>query len=118
MRFSEEAKREHLRLFQEACFHYATVLAGTDQHSDDARRYFDIASAAQALLGSGFTQEDLSSLSRDTRVIYACFPHWTPPMTVDDNGRCRVPEWYPPIGEAESRLLEAKGRLRQVGVVT
>jgi hypothetical protein len=71
---------------------------------------------AKQLLSSGFTQEDLSALSRSVPRLFWLHKEWTPPLeSTVSGGRFVEPEWFQRLEPLEAKVSAAE-RLRVVGV--
>lgn len=115
--YSEDERRSHLRDFVEAM---EQLLASPDlqeQYSESLTNYQECLRRGRLLLDSGFTQADLSALSRSFQPALWTHPHWDPPLTEMPDRTRREPEWYLRFERLHERAATAAERLRVLGEV-
>jgi hypothetical protein len=72
---------------------------------------------AKELLLEGFTQEDLSALSRSVPRLFWLHKEWMPPLeSIKAGGGFGEPEWFRSLEPLEAKVSEAAEKLRVVGV--
>jgi hypothetical protein len=67
------------------------------------------------LLHEGFTQPDLSRLSRQFRPFLDTHKDWIPPLERLPDGGWQEPDWYPELEARHARAREAAFALRVMG---
>lgn len=76
--------------------------------------YLETEKKIELLLLNGFEQKDLRDLYNSTPQILYTYPHWMPPLALDENGR-----WIPPKGydEFEKTYLKFAAGLDQLIII-
>ena len=87
-------------------------------HSPVAHRDAEFSAAlteCERLLQTGFTQEELSTLSRAVPNLFPRYKEWMPPMDRAPNGQLFEAPWFAEVDAKLQPVVHAAEKLRQVG---
>jgi hypothetical protein len=112
--YIETERRQHLEDFIKATESLLVELEQSDRFFDAVPAYRDAMDQAKQFLEVGFTQDDLSRLSREAPQLFWLHPHWTPPLE-ESGGRSKEPDWFSKLEPLERRVTEAAYQLRVTG---
>lgn len=87
-------------------------------HSPVAHRDVEFRAAlaeCERLLQTGFTQEELSTLSRAVPNLFPRYKDWMPPMERAPNGQLFEAPWFAELDAKLQPVVHAAGKLREVG---
>jgi hypothetical protein len=115
--YSEDEKRSQLHDFVSAM---EQILASPDlqEHFPEAlTNYAECLHQGRLLLDAGFTQADLSALSRSFQPVLWTHPHWDPPLIEMPDGSRHEPEWYSRFERLHEHAAKAAERLRVLGEI-
>lgn len=114
--YTQKDREEHLRELINALQTLVDGLNKTGLYADENVQYQFALGKAQALLGTGFSQEELGNLSREVPSLFWLHKEWNPMLepTPDRKGY-REPEWFKFLEPLEQRVTSAASALRQVG---
>ncbi len=112
--YTVSERRQHLEDFIKATENLLVELEQSDRFSDAVPAYRDAMDQAKRFLEVGFTQDDLSKLSREAPQLFNLHPHWTPPHE-ESGGRSKVPDWFFKLEPFERRVTDTAYQLRVTG---
>jgi hypothetical protein len=113
--YSDDEKRSHLCDFVDAM---KKLLASPDlreQYPQCLAAYTECIERGRLLLVRGFTQTDLSALSRSFQPVLWSHPHWDPPTIQRPDGKWFEPEWYSRLESFHQPAADAARHLNVVG---
>ena len=83
--------------------------------ADNAEAYREARSIAKRLLREGFTQDDLSALSRAVPDLFSRHKDWIPPLESTGGGGWKEADWFVQLDGKLQPVLKAAFLLRTVG---
>jgi hypothetical protein len=115
--YSHDEKQSHLRDFVDAMELLLASPDLQDQYPEWQTHYVGCLRCGRLLLDTGFTQVDLSALSRSFQPALWAHPHWNPPLIEMPDGTWREPEWFLRFERIHEQAAKAAERLRVLGEV-
>ena len=88
---------------------------GRPQFASVAPQYEAALDTARALLASGFTEEQLSTLGRSVPDVFVRHKEWTPPLVQYQDGSWVEAEWFTELEAVLQPAMRAAGILCLVG---
>jgi hypothetical protein len=82
-----------------------------EHYPESVRNFTECLRLARSLVDRGFTQEQLSELSRTFMPVLWAHPHWNPPLIQSEDGTWREPDWYPRFEKIHERATTAVQQL-------
>ena len=114
--YTQKDREGHLRELVDALQDLIDGLSTTGVYADEKVQYQLALAKALALLGTGFSQEELGNLSREVPSLFWLHKEWNPPLEPTPDGKgYREPEWFKFLEPLEQRATNAASTLRQVG---
>lgn len=113
--YSLDEKRQHLREFITSL---EVVLASpvlAEHYPEAVKNYGECLKVARSLVDTGFSQEDLSSLSRAFEPVLYTHKEWVPPLVQNADGAWRTPEWYDAFEKLHGSAAKRAYQLRVTG---
>lgn len=112
--YTESERRQHLEDFTKATENLLVELEQSDRFSDAVPAYRDAMDQAKRFLEVGFTQDDLSKLSREAPQLFWLHPHWMPPLE-ESGGKYKEPNWFSKLEPFKRQVTAAAYQLRVTG---
>lgn len=112
--YTESERRQHLMDFVNATESLLVELEQNDQFTDAIPAYRDVMDQAKQFLEIGFTQDDLSKLSRDVPKLFWLHRDWIPPIEKSGD-RFKEPDWFSKLEPFERQVTDAAFQLRVTG---
>lgn len=115
--FSEQERTEHLQQLLNGLNLLIPALEESGRYEDSLKSYKAAREKTSQLLSQGFTQEELSALSRAIPKLFWLHKEWMPPLEkVSSTGASsEEPLWYKKLEPLEAVVTEAAEKLRMVG---
>jgi hypothetical protein len=116
MRLVNDSERvRQLKALAAALEAFLPTLEATSALAGSVSAYEQCLAETNRLLAGGFTQDDLSALSRAVPRLFWLHKEWTPHLEQGDNGGFSEPAWFKAADALHEAVQNAAEELRVVG---
>lgn len=115
LKYGVAAKKKHLQEFSRSLEAFLSHVEAVPELQSSAPSYRECLVRADNLLANGFSQEQLSELSRSVPQLFWLHKEWVPPLELALDGRWVEPRWFREYAPKHQAVVEAAEQLRVLG---
>ena len=113
--YTDAERVKQLRALEQALSAFIPVIAETEELRSSESAYRACMEEISRLLSCGFSQEDLSRLSRAVPRLFWLHKEWTPPLDRKSEGNYKEARWFADADRLHERVVQLASELRVMG---